>query len=121
MSIHHVYIDGVITAADPTVMPPYAGSPYVILVGNRAYGKPSEKHRIHDIYVMNVIGDGLRLIDVKSPVADCVFMNAVYTGDKAPAAVTYREGIREQCVNIQEINLVKAPSGGGKTLNANRK
>lgn len=120
-SIHHVYIDGVITAADPTVTPPYAGSPYVILVGNRAYGKPSEKHRIHDIYVMNVIGDGLRLIDVKSPVADCVFMNAVYTGDKAPAAVTYREGIREQCVNIQEINLVKAPSGGGKTLDANRK
>ena len=110
-SIHHIYIDGVITAADPTVTPPYAGSPYVILVGNRAYGKPAEAHRIHDIYVMNVIGDGLRLIDVKSPIANCVFMNAVYTGDKAPAAVTYREGIREQCVNVQEINLIKASGG----------
>lgn len=111
-SIHHVYIDGVITAADPTVTPPYAGSPYVILVGNRAYGKPAERHTIHDIYVMNVIGDGLRLIDIKSPIADCVFMNAVYTGNKAPAAITYRDGIREQCVNVQEINLVKAPGSG---------
>ena len=63
---------------------------------------------------MNVIGDGLRLIDIKSPIADCVFMNAVYTGDKAPAAITYRDGIREQCVNIQEINLIKTP-GGSRT------
>ena len=41
-------------------------------------------------------------------------MNAVYTGDKAPAAITYRDGIREQCVNIQEINLIKTP-GGSRT------
>lgn len=109
-SIHHVYINGVVTAADPTVTPPYAGSPYVILVGNRAYGKPAEAHRIHNIYVMNVIGDGLNLIDIKSPVADCVFMNAVYTGDKAAGAITYRDNTRELSTNIQEINLIKAPS-----------
>lgn len=108
-SIHHVYIDGIITAADPTVTPPYAGSPYVILVGNQAYGKPGEAHKIHDIYVMNVIGDGNRLIDVKSPIANCVFMNAIYTGDKAPAAITYREGIRERSVDVREFNLIKAP------------
>ena len=109
-SIHHVYIDGVITAADPTVTPPYFGSPYGILVGNRAYGEPTKTPRIRDIYVMNVIGDGNRLIDIKSPIADCVFMNAVYTGDKADAAITWRDNTRALSTNVHEINVVKAPS-----------
>lgn len=106
-SIHHIYIDGVTTVADPTVTPPYSGSPYVVLIGNRAYGEPAEEIRLHDIYVMNVVGDGNKLVEIKSPIADCVFMNCVYTGDKDVPPVNYRFDTREKSVGVQEINSVR--------------
>lgn len=106
-SISHIYINGVTTVADPNIPAPYGGSPYTILVGNRGYGKPAAAHKIHNIYVMNIIGDGLNLIEVKSPVADCVFMNAIYTGTKASSAITYRDDTRALSSRIKEINVVK--------------
>ncbi|MBO9593991.1 MAG: hypothetical protein J7599_13870 [Niabella sp.] len=106
-SIHHVFINGVTSIADPEIPPPYNGSPYTVLLGNLGYGVPATAHKIHHIYVSNITGDGATLIEIKSPVADCVFMNGVYTGSKAAAPVTYQGQTRELSQHIREVNLVK--------------
>lgn len=110
-SIHHVYINGVITKSRPDIPIPYnrKGSPYTLLVGNSAYGKPAMPGAIHDIYAMNLIGDGLHLIEIKSPIADCVFMNGIYTGSHAPTAITYLVD-KALTRNVTEVNLIKTPS-----------
>jgi len=106
-SIHHVFINGVTSIADPGIPPPYNGSPYTILLGNLGYGTPAMMHKIHNIYVSDIIGDGLNLIEVKSPIADCLFMNAVYIGSKAATAVTYHGQTQTQSQNIREVNVLK--------------
>ncbi len=103
--IHHVYVDGVITKARPDTPPPYGGTPYTLLVGGKGYGDPSGKEKIHHIHAMNLMGDGKSLILVEAPIANCTFMNGIYTG-VAPAAITYTID-KEQTRNINEINLVK--------------
>ncbi len=105
--IHHIFINGVTSITDPEIPPPYNGSPYTILLGNLGYGVPAMAHKIHHIYVSNITGDGLNLIEVKSPVADCVFMNGVYTGSKAAAAITYQGQTQAESQRIKEVNLVK--------------
>jgi len=107
-SIHHVYINGVITKARPDTPAPYGGSPYTLLVGGGGYGKPSMPGKINHIYAMNLIGDGKSLILVESPVADCVFMNGIFTGS-APSAITYTID-KKETKNIEEVNLVKSAS-----------
>ena len=72
-SIHHVYINGVITKARPDTPPPYGGSPYTVLVGGRGYGDNSVRGKINNIYAANLIGDGKSLILVESQVSDCQF------------------------------------------------
>ncbi|WP_276360337.1 hypothetical protein [Daejeonella sp. H1SJ63] len=72
-SIHHVYINGVITKARPDTPAPYGGSPYTVLVGGRGYGDNSVRGKINNIYANNLIGDGISLILVESPIADCQF------------------------------------------------
>ncbi len=104
-SIHHVYINGIITKERPDTPPPYGGSPYTLLVGGKGYGQPSGQERIHHIYAMNLMGDGKSLILVESPIANCVFMNGIYTGT-APAAITYTID-KTKTRNISEVNLVK--------------
>lgn len=104
-SIHHVYIDGVITKSRPDTLPPYGGSPYTLLVGGKGYGDLSRKEKIHNIYAMNLMGDGKSLILVEAPIANCSFMNGIYTG-AAPTAITYTID-KQQTRNINEINLVK--------------
>lgn len=104
-SIHHIYIDGVITKARPDTPPPYGGTPYTLLVGGKGYGDPSGKEKIHHIYAMNLMGDGKSLILVEAPIANCTFMNGIYTG-AAPSAITYTID-KEQTRNINEVNLVK--------------
>lgn len=104
-SIHHVYINGIITKERPDTPPPYGGSPYTLLVGGKGYGQPSEQERIHHIYAMNLMGDGKSLILVESPIANCVFMNGIYTGI-APAAITYTID-KTETKNVSEMNLVK--------------
>ncbi|MCF3108720.1 hypothetical protein LL912_08015 [Niabella sp. CC-SYL272] len=106
-SIHHIFINGVTTITDPEIPPPYKGSPYTILLGNVGYGQPPIAYKIHHIYVSNIIGDGLNLIEVKSPVADCVFMNGVYTGSKAASAITYQGEAQVLSRHVREMNLIK--------------
>lgn len=105
-SIHHVYVDGVITKARPDTPPPYGGSPYTLLVGGIGYGAASMPGKIHHIYAMNLMGDGQSLILVQAPIANCTFMNGIYTGT-APSAVTYAID-KAETRNCQEVNLVKA-------------
>ncbi|WP_300603968.1 hypothetical protein [Niabella sp.] len=107
-SIHHVFINGVTTVADPEIPPPYKGSPYTVLLGNTGYGKAATAYKIHHIYISNITGDGLALIEVKSPIADCVFMNGVYTGSKAATAVTYRDQTQTLSQHIREVNLIRS-------------
>lgn len=109
-SIHHVYINGVTICKDPNIDTPYNGCPYTLLVGNRGYGKPTTTPRIHDIYAQNLIGDGRRLIYVSSPIRDCVFMNAIYTGKVATSAISWADGTQQQSINVQVINVVKNTS-----------
>jgi len=108
-SIHHVYIDGVITQARPDTPPPYGGSPYTLLVGGQGYGAASIPGKIHHIYATNLTGDGKSLILVASPIADSQFLNSVYTG-AAPTAITYQIE-KAQTKNVLEVNLMKAPMG----------
>lgn len=107
-SIHHVYINGVITKARPDTPPPYGGSPYTVLIGGRGYGDASVQGKINNIYATNLVGDGKSLILVESPVVDCQFMNGIYTG-KAPAAITYTID-KQATKNIVEVNLIKVPN-----------
>lgn len=107
-SIHHVYISGVITKARPDTPPPYGGSPYTILVGGVGYGDGSVKGKINNIYASNLFGDGKSLVLVQSPVADCQFINGIYTGS-APAAITYTID-KKMTRNVLEVNLIKAPA-----------
>lgn len=107
-SIHHVYINGVITKGRPDTPPPYGGSPYTVLVGGRGYGDNSVRGKINNIYATNLFGDGKSLILVESQVSDCQFINGVYTGN-APEAITYNID-KKTTTNISEVNLIKVPN-----------
>jgi hypothetical protein len=107
-SIHHVYINGLVTVADPTLSAPQDGSKYTLLVGNDGYGKQAIPGKIHNIYASNIIGDGKTLIKVNSAIADCVFMNAIYIGGVADAAITYQTD-KIKSKNITEVNLITSP------------
>lgn len=107
-SIHHVYINGVITKARPDTPPPYGGSPYTVLIGGTGYGEASIKGKINSIYATNLFGDGKSLILVQSPVVDCQFVNGIYTGS-APEAITYTID-KNTTRNILEVNLLKVPT-----------
>lgn len=104
-SIHHVYINGVITKARPDTPPPYGGSPYTLLVGGKGYGQASMQGKINNIYATNLFGDGKSLILVESPAATCQFINGIYTGS-APEAITYTVD-KSLTRNIVEVNLIK--------------
>ncbi|MBN8860534.1 MAG: hypothetical protein J0H29_19235 [Sphingobacteriales bacterium] len=103
--IHNVYINGVITKARPDTPAPYGGSPYTLLVGVGGYGKSSVPGKINNIYAMNLVGDGKTLVLIESPIADCVFMNGIYTGQDS-SAVKYTID-RASTKAIQEINVIK--------------
>lgn len=106
--IHHVYINGVITKARPDTPPPYGGSPYTVLIGGLGYGDASVRGKINNIYATNLFGDGKSLILVQSPVADCQFINGIYTGN-ATSAITYSID-KKITKNIVEVNLIKVPA-----------
>ncbi len=48
----------------------------------------SGREKIHLIHAMNLMGDGKSLTLVEAPIANCTFMNGIYTG-AAPSAITY--------------------------------
>ncbi|HEY5408389.1 MAG TPA: glycosyl hydrolase family 28 protein [Ginsengibacter sp.] len=103
-SIHDVYINGIITKARPDMPPPYGGSRFTVLLGGKGYGKLSLPGSIHNIYAMNLIGDGKSLIKVEAPVANCMFMSGIYTGN-GPAILYVIN--KKETKNIQESNIVK--------------
>ncbi len=76
-----------------------------ILVGNKHYGHPPLPGKINNIYAMNLTGDGESLILIVSPIADCVFMNGVYTGDGAiPISYNLENG---RVKNVKVINMIQ--------------
>lgn len=104
-SIHHVYINGVITKARPDTPPPYGGSPYTVLVGGQGYGESSIQGKINNIYAINLFGDGKSLILIESPIVDCQFINGIYTGS-AQTAITYTID-KKATRDMLEVNLIK--------------
>ena len=104
-SIHHVYINGIMTKARPDTPAPYGGSPYTLLVGGKGYGQASIPGKINNIYATNLIGDGKSLILVESPAVNCQFINGIYTGS-APEAITYTIN-KSETRNMVEVNLIK--------------
>jgi len=104
-SIHHVYVNGVITAERPDIPAPYGGSPYTLLVGGIGYGKKSEFKKIHNIFATNLIGDGKNLILIQTPIHNSAFTNGLYSG-KADSAITFDTN-EDECTNIIYSNLNK--------------
>jgi polygalacturonase len=106
-SIHHVYVNGVITKARPDTPAPYGGSPYTLLVGGGGYGQASIPGKINNIFAMNLIGDGKSFILIESPIANCQFMNGIYTGS-APDPIVYKVD-KTKIKNVGAVNLIKVP------------
>ena len=104
-SIHHVYINGIITKARPDTPPPYGGSPYTLLVGGKGYGQTPLFGKINNIYAMNLTGDGKSLILIESPILNCQFMNGIYTGS-APNPIVYTIN-KTETKNVGEVNVIK--------------
>lgn len=104
-SIHHVYINGIITSARKDIPPPYGGSLHSLLVGGKGYGDNSQKGKIHNIFASNIMGDGRNLILIEAPIANCAFSNGMYSGG-APSAYTCAldSSLLE---NVKYFNLVK--------------
>ena len=78
--IHHVYINGVIFKANE-------GRHDAILIGGRGYGIESFPGKINNIHAMNIIGNGQSLVRIQAKVADCHFMNGMYSGENESATL----------------------------------
>jgi polygalacturonase len=98
-SIHDVYINGLICRE-------WDGYTNSILIGGIGYGKPSHPGKINNIYATNIIGGGRSLILIEAAIADCVFMNGIYTGD-GDQIITYKID-KSKTTNIVSQNLIKA-------------
>ena len=98
-SIHDVYIDGLICRE-------WDGYTNSILIGGIGYGKPSHPGKINNIYSTNIIGSGRSLILIEAAIADCSFMNGIYTGD-GDQIITYKID-KAKTSNIVSQNLIKA-------------
>ena len=98
-SIHDVYIDGLITRE-------WDGYTNSILIGGIGYGKPSHPGKINNIYATNIIGGGRSLILIEAAIADCSFMNGIYTGN-GDQIITYNID-KTSTTNIVSQNLIKA-------------
>lgn len=77
-SINNVYINGL----------KWNGHWNAILAGGKGYGNPSLPGHINNIHAMNIIGNGLSLIHIEDAIADCSFLNCLYTG-VGEQAITY--------------------------------
>lgn len=71
--IHHVYISGVIFRA-------MEDRYEALLIGGRGYGDESLPGKIHTIQAMNIMGNGQSLVRIQAKVANCHFINGMYTG-----------------------------------------
>jgi polygalacturonase len=98
-SIHNVYINGLICRK-------WDGYTNSILIGGIGYGKPSHPGKINNIFATNIIGSGRSLILIEAAIADCTFMNGIYTGP-GDQIITYKID-REKTSNVRAQNLIKA-------------
>jgi len=99
--IHHVYIQGLISRE----VAGHGGKHNAVLIGGKGYGALSQAGKINNIYVQNVISTGHSPVMIEAPVADCHFMNMMYTG-KDPDMVHYAMD-KSEMKNVTETNLNK--------------
>jgi polygalacturonase len=98
-SIHHVYIDGLISRE----VKGDGGKHNAVLIGGKGYGALSQPGKINNIFVTNVISTGFSPFMIEAPVADCHFMNTMYTGrDKD---LIFYAMDKSQMKNVTESNL----------------
>jgi polygalacturonase len=98
-SIHNVYINGLITRE-------WDGFTNSILIGGIGYGKPSLPGKINNIHAMNILGSGRSLILIEAPIANCCFLNGIYTGN-GEQIITYNID-KTKTANIVARNLIKS-------------
>tara|TARA_R110002124_G_scaffold170608_2_gene338149 strand:- start:35405 stop:36691 length:1287 start_codon:yes stop_codon:yes gene_type:complete len=96
--IHHVYINGVVFKANE-------GRHDAILIGGRGYGEESLPGKINSIHAMNIIGNGQSLVRIQAQVADCHFMNGMYSGENATATLYEIDSLTTS--NITQNNWIK--------------
>lgn len=78
--IHHVFLNGVIFRAREDRYE-------ALLIGGRGYGKESLPGKIHSIQAMNIMGNGQSLLRIQAKIANCHFMNGMYTGPNEHATL----------------------------------
>ena len=93
-SIKNVYIDGII----------WNGRYNAILAGGKGYGKPALPGNINNIHAMNIMGNGVSLIQIEEAIADCTFLNGIYTGG-GDQIITYNIE-KEKLNNVISKNLI---------------
>lgn len=96
--IHHVYINGVVFQAKE-------GRHDAILIGGRGYGEESLPGKINTIHAMNIIGNGQSLVRIQAQVADCHFMNGMYSGENATATLYEIDSLATS--NVTQNNWIK--------------
>ncbi|GAB3277101.1 hypothetical protein GCM10027347_50910 [Larkinella harenae] len=100
-SIHHVYIEGLISREVKGL----GGRHNAVLIGGKGYGQLSQPGKLNNIYAMNVMATGHAPVMLEAPVADCHFMNILYSGED-PACVHYAMD-RAMMKNVTETNVKK--------------
>ncbi len=107
-SINNVYINGLI----------YGGRYNAMLIGGKGYGKPSLPGKINNIHAVNIMGKGRYLIHIEEAIADCCFMNGIYSGDGDIITYNLDKGTRPNAIsnidkdkvtNVISNNMMKMP------------
>jgi hypothetical protein len=76
-----------------------------LLIGGRGYGEESLPGKIHTIQAMNIMGNGQSLVRIQAKVANCHFLNGMYTGVNERATI-YEVDPRETS-NVTENSWLK--------------
>ncbi|GAA4437216.1 hypothetical protein GCM10023091_16080 [Ravibacter arvi] len=100
-SIHHVYISGIVSRETTGV----GGRHNALLIGGKGYGALSQPGKLNHIYAQNIVSTGHAAVMIEAPVADCHFMNILYSG-KGPEVIHYAMDKKEMR-NVTETALQK--------------
>jgi hypothetical protein len=93
--IKNVYIDGIT----------WTGRYNAILAGGKGYGNPALPGNINNIHAMNITGNGTSLIQIEEAIADCSFLNGIFTGS-GNQIITYNID-KDKIKNVTFSNLIK--------------
>jgi hypothetical protein len=93
--IKNVYIDGIT----------WTGRYNAILAGGKGYGNPALPGNINNIHAMNITGNGTSLIQIEEAIADCSFLNGIFTGS-GNQIITYNID-KDKIKNVIFSNLIK--------------